>query len=457
MKKSFFERLYLTVLIIFLLIFNGGVFLLAMHTYGNTVSAAEEVCLADHRYIAQAFEADYAGKSVTGSNLLMLSYGTFYSEKSIDIQFSRTSNKSVLYTNIPDPIPCPDAGTLVNTRIDGKRYIVVSDTVCRGIYVMTTAKDVSYLDRELVTLSVTFILISLSASFLLAVVLYLVMKKMFLPLEKLRDTTKQISGGNLDARANEKGGDEFAALAKDFNAMADKIGEQVDELTKNAEQKQQMLDNLAHEMRTPLTSIHGYAEYVYGVELAPEDRMKAMNNIMSEAMRLKSISEKLLNSAFIRENGIERTTFSVAKLFERTVSHFLTKASENGVRLSCVPCEFLLNGDEVLIELLISNLVENAIRACRGKGEIELSALREDGNLSLCVRDNGIGMTEEQLVHITEPFYRTDKSRARRDGGTGLGLALCKRIADAHGAVLVYRSAPAQGTTAIVRFAEDEA
>ena len=454
MKKSFFERLYLTVLIIFLLIFNGGVFLLAMHTYHNTVSAAEEVCLADHRYITQAFETDYAGKSVTGSNLLIVSYGSFYSERNIDLCFTRVSNGMVLYSDIPDHFPHPTSGSLVNVRIDGKRYIVVSDNVCRGIYTLTSAKDVSYLDQELLTLSATFILISLSASLILAIVLYLVMKKMFLPLERLRETTKKISQGDLDARASEKSNDEFAALAKDFNAMADKIGEQVAELTQNAMQKQQMLDNLAHEMRTPLTSIHGYAEYVYGVELEPQDRMKAMNNIMSEAMRLKNISEKLLNSAFIRENGIERTTFSVGKLYDRVISHFLNKASENGVRLSCVPCDILLDGDEILIELLISNLVENAIRACRGKGETILSASQESGCTILSVRDNGIGMTEEQLSHITEPFYRTDKSRARRDGGTGLGLALCKRIADAHGAVLEYRSAPAQGTTATVRFAE---
>ena len=136
-----------------------------------------------------------------------------------------------------------------------------------------------------------------------------------------------------------------------------------------------MLDNLAHEMRTPLTSIHGYAEYVYGVDLDPADRMKAMNNIMSESMRLKGISEKLLNSAFIRENGIEKSVFSVDKMLERTRTRFLLKASEGGVRITYIPCGIMLNGDETLIELLISNLAENSIRACRGKGEIELGAL----------------------------------------------------------------------------------
>ncbi len=456
MKKSFFERLYIIVLVIFLLFFNCGVLLLAMYTYNNSVTAAEEVCFSEHRYISQAFEADYADKSITGSHLLMVSYGTFYGEKNIDLCFSRAYNGAVIYTNIPGSLPLPDAGNMINTRIDGKQYIIVSDYVCRGSFVLTCAKDVSYLDEELFSLGVTFVLISVTASIALAVLLYLVMKKLFGPLEKLRETTKQISGGDLFARANEKGDDEFSALAKDFNAMAERIGEQMDTLKLNAEQKQQMLDNLAHEMRTPLTSIHGYAEYVYGVNLEPEDRMKAMNNIMSESMRLKGISEKLLNSAFIRENGIEKAVFSVDKMLDRTKTRFLLKASESGVRICQIPCDITLNGDETLVELLLSNLAENAIRACRGKGEVIIGATSENGVTTIYVKDNGIGMTPEQLTHITEPFYRTDKGRARRDGGTGLGLALCKRIADAHGAVLEFESVPAVGTTAFIRFKEEK-
>lgn len=456
MKKSFFERLYITVLVIFLLFFNSGVLLTAMYTYNNAVTSAEDICLSEHRYISQAFETDYADKSVTGVQLLMVSYGTFYGEKNIKLRFTRTYNNTVLYSDIPDEIPLIDGGTIVNTRIDGKQYIIVSDTICRGSYTLTCVKDVSYLDEELFSLAAAFTAISVTASALLAVILYAVMKKLFGPLEKLRGTTKLISGGDLNARANEKGDDEFAALAKDFNVMAERIGEQMDTLKINAEQKQQMLDNLAHEMRTPLTSIHGYAEYVYGVDLDPADRMKAMNNIMSESMRLKGISEKLLNSAFIRENGIEKSVFSVDKMLERTRTRFLLKASEGGVRITYIPCGIMLNGDETLIELLISNLAENSIRACRGKGEIELGATRENGIITLYVKDNGIGMTEEQLSHITEPFYRTDKGRARKDGGTGLGLALCKRIADAHGAVLEFESVPSAGTTAYIRFKEEK-
>ena len=456
MKKSFFERLYITVLVIFLLFFNCGVLLAAMYTYNNAVTSAEDICLSEHRYISQAFETDYADKSVTGVQLLMVSYGTFYGEKNIKLRFTRSYNGTVLYSDIADTLPAPEAGNMVNTRIDGKQYIIVSDTICRGSYTLTCAKDVSYLDEELFSLAAAFAGISVTASVLLAVILYFVMKKLFDPLEKLRKTTKLISGGDLNARANEKGDDEFAALAKDFNVMAERIGEQMDTLKLNAEQKQQMLDNLAHEMRTPLTSIHGYAEYVYGVELEPADRMQAMNNIMSESMRLKRISEKLLDSAFIRENGIEKAVFNADKMLERTRTRFLLKASECGVRIDQIPCNITLNGDETLIELLVSNLTENAIRACRGKGCVELGAVKEGKIISLYVKDNGIGMTKEQLSHITEPFYRTDKGRARRDGGTGLGLALCKRIADAHGAALEFESVLSAGTIAYVRFEEEK-
>lgn len=243
-------------------------------------------------------------------------------------------------------------------------------------------------------------------------------------------------------------------MAKDLNAMADRIGQQMQTLTLNAQQKQQMLDNLAHEMRTPLTSIHGYAEYAYGAQLEPAERMKAMSNIMSESMRLKSISEKLLDSAFIRENGIEKKRLQGDKLLEKTALRFLPKASENGVKITCLPCGLTFVGDEVLMELLLSNLTENAIRACRGKGEVLLFGRKEEGEISLCVKDNGVGMTEEQIAHITEPFYRTDKSRSRREGGTGLGLALCKRIADAHGGVLEFDSNAGSGTTASIRLRE---
>jgi len=102
------------------------------------------------------------------------------------------------------------------------------------------------------------------------------------------------------------------------------------------------------------------------------------------------------------------------------------------------------------LEIVVSNLVENAIRASHEGGTVEIGV--DEQAKSIFVKDNGVGLDDEQIKHLTEPFYRTDKSRNRREGGTGLGLALCKRITDAHGASLVFKSEPRVGTTVSVTF-----
>jgi signal transduction histidine kinase len=102
--------------------------------------------------------------------------------------------------------------------------------------------------------------------------------------------------------------------------------------------------------------------------------------------------------------------------------------------------------------MLLTNLANNAIKACKGSGAIIISCGIQNEKAFVSVTDNGVGMTKDQLLRITEPFYRTDKSRAREDGRTGLGLALCERIAKAHDAVLSFESELGNGTVATVVF-----
>jgi signal transduction histidine kinase len=102
--------------------------------------------------------------------------------------------------------------------------------------------------------------------------------------------------------------------------------------------------------------------------------------------------------------------------------------------------------------MALSNLIGNAIKACKNGGIVEIGCYSDNLQATLFVRDNGVGMTEEQTARITEPFYRTDKSRNREQGGTGLGLALCERIAKAHGASLRFESSLGKGTTAYLSF-----
>ena len=122
------------------------------------------------------------------------------------------------------------------------------------------------------------------------------------------------------------------------------------------------------------------------------------------------------------------------------------------VEINALDTDITVECNKTLVELLLSNLTENAIKACRNGGKVELSAYELDSSAVICVKDSGVGMTKEQLDHITEPFYRIDKSRSRAEGGTGLGLALCVTIAEAHGARLQFASVPGKGTQVSLYF-----
>ena len=452
-RKRFFERSYFITLVLFLAFFNIGILALATYTHANSVEAAKQVCISEQFAIMEAFERDYSDGGETDGYFLMLSYGTHYEDKGILLRFA--NEKKTAYSNIPDTFPIPEKGEMIIQNTDGKKYIFISDTVCGGKYVLTYAKDISYLDEQLKSLAIVFGGVSVLASVILAFCLYFVQRKLYTPLKRLQDATNAVSRGDFTVQADETGNDEFASLAGDFNSMTNKINDQMSELKSVAEEKQRMLDNLGHEMRTPLTSIYGYAEYAFRNKLDEEKHLQTMLNIMDESKRLKRIGDILLEGAYLRENKIEKSVFSAVKLLEHIHRIFIMRAADKGVKITYRCEDIYVTADKSLIEILVSNLTENALRACKEGGEIELGAGIVDGAKIIYVKDNGIGMTEEQLTRITEPFYRTDKARSRRDGGTGLGLALCKTIANSHEAELYFKSALGEGTTAYLRFTKE--
>lgn len=457
MRKKFFEKTYLTTLILFLIFLNGAVLTLTLYSHERRIEAAEQICLAEQYTLSEAFESDWDGRENGSDYILQIAYGDFYRQKGVRLCFSAPDG-SISYSNLPEGMEPISPGTMQSCRgEDGLRYLLISESICEGKYTLTYAKDLSDLDREFRQLLFLFLGVSLAASTLLAIVLYLLLRRLNTPLEKLRKATEGLAGGDFSARADESGNDEFSALAKDFNHMADQLNVHMQELQRTANEKQRMLDDLAHEMRTPLTSIHGYAEYIGSANISEEEKIDAAQYIMSESMRLKHISETLLDTAFVRENKIMPSTLSVNEILHRTKEHFAERAAASGIELKiCCEQEFDIIGDEVLLELLLSNLTENAIKATRKITErprlVELGAIKQGGEGVLFVRDNGIGMTEDQLAHVTEPFYRTDRSRSRGEGGTGLGLSLCARIVEAHHATLKFQSMPNKGTTVFVTF-----
>jgi signal transduction histidine kinase len=188
------------------------------------------------------------------------------------------------------------------------------------------------------------------------------------------------------------------------------------------------------------------------VSITENDKLTATDYIMSESRRLQNIAYRLLDLATLRNSEIKHDEIAVAELFRSTEATMRINALEKKVELTWSCKMDKLTGDRDLLESLLINLVDNAVKACDPGGRVELGADWEDGNKVISVQDNGKGMTEEQLSRITEAFYRVDQSRSRRDGGAGLGLSLCEQIAFCHGAEISFSSEPGAGTIAKVTF-----
>ncbi len=449
MKMRFWQKTYLFTLVLFLLCLNAGVLSLTVYTYRKNVQSTETAITAEQHYIAMCFERDYTDLTEdspdAGVSLLMQSFCTHYGDKGVFLAFEKDGNE--VCSAFPYPYEI-QKNTMRHVEFDGKRHILVSVEVCGGAFDMIFAKNVESLDTEFRSLLLTYALTAAGVSAFLALCLYFVLKRLSVPLFKLQKTTEAIEAGDFSVTAEETGNDEFTSLARSFNAMLGTIGDQMQTLEREAARKQMLVDNMAHELRTPLTSIHGYADFLQKASTTEEKRIIAAGYILSESERLQKISELLLDSAHIRSHAPETETLDLAHVLADVAEKLQFKADTCGVTLICDVISTEIRGNKTLLSMLFYNLAENAIKACTTGGKVALRCAERRAS----VTDNGKGMTEEQLSHILEPFYRTDKSRSRAEGGAGLGLALCKQITDAHGASLSFVSALGEGTTATVEF-----
>lgn len=462
---KFWQKTFICTLVLFLICFGGGIFSLALFFNGQLVENCENTCLAEQFYIAKSFSADCEYTASTGGSIkeLMMSYSEYYSEDGIELAIEYGDVKNELAeeelariafeTELSDE---EDSRIFFQRRVGGVRYIFVKSLFSGGS--ITYIKDISYLDDDWQAIALIFVSIGVCVSAVLAIVLFVMLKKLASPLSKLTAGTAAIAKGDYSVRTDVKGNDEFADLSKGFNYMTEQISDQISALELVADQKQQLVDDLSHEMRTPLTSIHGYAEYLLNAAVDEEERIDALMCITSESERLARLSQSLLDISYVSRASLEKTDVRLEDIFTSIERRFEIKLRSSGTELILESGGLSIRGDATLIDLLISNLTDNAVKACRDSEvkQVKITAESFDRKTVITVSDSGKGMDEEELKHITEPFYRTDRVRSRADGGAGLGLTLCKRIVDAHGGEMSFTSAPGKGTKVLLTFAENE-
>ncbi|GAA3409422.1 HAMP domain-containing sensor histidine kinase [Paenibacillus hodogayensis] len=459
-------RTFLTTLTLFLLSFNFGIFIISVTTFKDTVNRAEEKSLGEHYFITSALIRDLHAVEIRGTDIdgslssLLQPYRFLSGDRKVKLALYKGnqlvySNRLELSLQSRFVEPPEDGSRLVARQsADGRTFVMVSGKLPSPYhaYTMVYLYDMTDSIAAWKQMKNMLFMAGTILSGLLAFVLLLLLNRIFKPLRQISQTSRYIAAGAYETRLPVSGHDELSEMARSFNHMAGEIQHQMTELINAAEKKQQFIDNFAHELRTPLTAIYGYAEYMQKAALTEDDRLSAIGYVMSESRRLQTMSNQLLELANLKNDQIVREELDVSALFKSVEQTLHNKMTEKEIQLEFFAETDVIWGDAYLLESLFVNLIDNAIKACGKGGHILVRAAMEAGKMTVCIRDNGRGMTSEVLGLITEPFYRAEKSRNRKDGGAGLGLAICKQIVVHHGAEMEFRSSPGEGTTVQIVF-----
>ena len=276
-------------------------------------------------------------------------------------------------------------------------------------------------------------------------------------LRALEAASERVRQGDLSARADERGGDEVAALATAFNRMAADLAERAEQAARSDRLRRQLLADVSHELMTPLTSMRGYLETLAmrDVPLDEATRARYLAIVDQETVRLEQIVRDLLDLSRLDAAGLKlaRDPVPVGGLFDRVRDRHGRGASERGVELTALdPEQVVVSGDAFRLEQALQNLAANALQHTGPGGMVELGARTvSDREAELVVRDTGSGIAAEHLPSIFERFYKADGAREGRSSGSGLGLSIVKAIVGNHGGRIDVSSDPGRGTTFTIR------
>lgn len=269
-------------------------------------------------------------------------------------------------------------------------------------------------------------------------------------INSLIKVTKDISEGDLSKRVGVKNNDEFSLLSQNFNFMADKLEEKIHELQDEAEKRSLFVGAFSHEVKTPLTSIIGYADMLRRKEMDKERIHLCAENIFMEGKRLETLSMRLLEIIVLQNQEINFKPVKIKQLFEEVHEVVFPKLERTGIEFLCDVENAVVEMEPELIKTVFINLIDNGIKAIEGYGQIRIDGKRYDDMYIVTIQDTGKGMEKQELSKIKEPFYMVDKSRTRKQGGAGLGLALCDEIIKLHGFNMSFESTLNIGTNITV-------
>lgn len=338
-----------------------------------------------------------------------------------------------------------DLRLLTAVAADGSRYLLCSGLVLfpEQCLTLVSAHPMEGLFAERALRLRDAALTQAAALAVAALLTLLFCRRMVRPLEQLEAASRQIAAGAYDRRTALPGSDEIAGLSRSFDAMAAAVQEKVNDLQRHLQARDAFVAAFTHELKTPMTSMLGYADLLRGAEVPTATRRKAADFIYHESKRLEALSGRLMELMQLEHE----TPPALEPVRLDAVFRQLERALPVGAPTpTFADCRTVVLAQRELLCDLLYNLLQNARRATPAGGTVAVEVCEEADRVTLTVRDTGCGIPAGDLPHVTEPFYMVDKSRARGQGGSGMGLALCARIAELHGTRLELESRPGAGT-----------
>lgn len=332
-------------------------------------------------------------------------------------------------------------------KIDGQHILILGtsidmlsrdDRVC-AVYIV---EDITPVYEQMAQLFRVFLIIGLSAVCAGLLLIIVLVRRALRPLWKLQQSAARIAQGNYQERALIPAKNEVGTLAAAFNQMADAVEQRIQDLTEQARRQELFIGGVTHEFKTPLTALMLHADLLQNTCMEESEQLSSLEHIQQQARYLERLVQKMLKLITLKQELVLKPV-SVPELLEQVSDAVAERYRSQGVTLEIRCQSSCLYVDPDLMASALVNLAENACRASAPGQVVELLAY----DSVLEVRDQGIGIAPEVLGRITEPFYMVDKSRSKKHGGVGLGLALVRETVKAHGGQLEFDSAPGQGTT----------
>ncbi len=467
---KFWQKIFLSTLIVFEIFFVPGSIYLINSSFRlnldtdiqSGISEQQRFCssLESNLYLLKVKEAsdpEVVGIDKQSIDSMINTYLGNLSEQDIFLEVMDENNK-VVYSNLKvSPAASRDELNISSGKVN---YIIrdMGEKTClfvtgkisldNNCYKVSYAKDISGIYNNKNSLLSLLLRLNILISAVLVSVTIILSIYIVKPISKLIKSTRLIAGGNFSERVKVRSNDEIGLLSENFNSMAAVVEEKIHQLERASEDKQRFIDNLAHELRTPLTSIIGYADYLRTNKYDEETFINSLSFIYDEGKRLEKLAIKLMDMIVLRKEDFQLKKGSLKEIFTDIKNSFIPKLKVKNIELEILTENFSILMDRDLMKILISNLADNAVKASGSGDKIILNSYRNnESNIIVEVKDTGMGISEDDLPRVFEPFFMSDKSRSRANGGAGLGLSLCAEIAKIHDAEIKIKSKPGEGTT----------